>query len=101
RKKKGQLVFYVFDLLWFEGINIMNETLQIRRDILQELMPDTGVIRYSDHIDDIGKDFFEIAKKNNIEGIIAKKKDAPYIPDSRSKSWLKIKIEQRHEAVVC
>ena len=36
-----------------------------------------------------------------MEGIIAKKKDAAYIPDSRSKTWLKIKIEERHEAVIC
>ena len=70
----------------------MNEPLYKRREILQELMPESGIIRYSDHIDDIGKDFFEIAKKNNMEGIIAKKKDAAYIPDSRSKTWLKIKI---------
>ena len=51
-------------------------------------MPESGIIRYSDHIDDIGNDFFEIARKNNLEGIIAKKKDSVYIPDSRAKTWL-------------
>lgn len=101
KKKEGQLVYCVFDLLWLDGLNIMNEPLQLRREILKQLIPQSGIIRFSDHIDDIGNDFFEIAKKNNLEGIIAKKKDSTYIPDFRSKTWLKIKIEEKHEAIIC
>jgi bifunctional non-homologous end joining protein LigD len=101
RNKQGQLVYYVFDLLWLEGMDIMQEPLSLRREILRQFIPESGIIRFSDHIDDIGKDFFEIARKNNLEGIVAKKKDAPYIPDSRSKNWLKIKVEERHEAIIC
>jgi bifunctional non-homologous end joining protein LigD len=100
-QREGHLVYYVFDLLWIDGLNIMNEPLHLRREILKQLMPESGIIRYSDHIDDIGTEFFEVAKKNNLEGIIAKKKDSVYIPDSRAKTWLKIKIEERHEAVIC
>lgn len=100
-KKEGHLVFYAFDLLWLDGINILDEPLQVRREALKQIMPESGVIRFSDHIDDIGNDFFEVAKKNNLEGIIAKRKDSVYIPDSRAKTWLKIKIEERHEAVIC
>lgn len=101
KKKLGQLVYYVFDLLWLEGRDLTQEPLHRRRDILKQIMPEGGVVRFSDHIDEIGIDFFELAKKNKLEGIIAKKKDAPYFPDSRSKNWLKIKAEQRHEAVIC
>jgi bifunctional non-homologous end joining protein LigD len=100
-QQQGKLVFYVFDLLWIEGLDITGEPLYLRRELLQQLIPESGVIRYSDHIDGIGREFFEIAKKNNLEGIIAKKKDAPYICDSRTKTWLKIKIEQKHEAIIC
>lgn len=100
-KKKGQLVFYVFDLLWLDGINIMDEPLYLRREALKQVMPESGIVRFSDHIDDIGSEFFEIAKKNNLEGIIAKRKDSAYVPDFRTKTWLKIKVEERHEAVIC
>lgn len=79
----------------------MQEPLHIRQEILKQIIPENSALRFSDHIDAIGKDFFEIARQNNLEGIIAKKKDAPYIPDSRSKTWLKIKAEQRHEAIIC
>lgn len=101
KTKQGQLVYYVFDLLWLDGLDITQEPLHIRQEVLRQLIPDNGIIRFSDHIDAVGKDFFEIAKQNNLEGIIAKKKNAPYTPDSRSKTWLKIKADQRHEAIIC
>ena len=101
KKKEGHLVFYVFDIIWLDGLSLVNEPLSIRREILQELMPGSGAIRFSDHIDDIGLAFFDIAKKNRMEGIIAKKKDSIYTPDARAKTWLKIKIEERHEAIIC
>jgi bifunctional non-homologous end joining protein LigD len=101
KKKEGQLVYYVFDLLWLDGLNIMQEPLQLRQEVLKQLIPENGVIRFSDHIDTVGKDFFALTRENNLEGIIAKKKDAPYVPDTRTKTWLKIKAEQRHEAIIC
>jgi bifunctional non-homologous end joining protein LigD len=101
KKKQGQLVYYVFDLLWIDGLDVMQEPLYIRQEVLKQIIPENSALRFSDHIDAVGKDFFEIARQNNLEGIIAKKKDAPYIPDSRSKTWLKIKAEQRHEAIIC
>ncbi|MFL5740290.1 MAG: DNA ligase D [Flavisolibacter sp.] len=101
KQKIGQLVYYVFDILWLEGLDLMQEPLFRRRDVLRQIMPGSGMVRFSDHIDDAGKEFFDIAKKNNLEGIIAKKKDSVYIPDARSKTWLKIKVEEKHEAVIC
>ncbi len=101
KSKSGKLVYYVFDLLWVEGWNIMDEPLYKRREILKQIIPDDGTIRFSDHIDETGIDFFDLTKQNNLEGIIAKRKDAVYIPDSRSGSWLKIKADHRHEAIIC
>ena len=48
KQKKGQLVFYVFDILWLEGIDLMQEPLFKRRDILRQLIPGSGVVRFSD-----------------------------------------------------
>lgn len=101
RHQEGQLVYYVYDILWLDGISLMDEPLYKRREVLKQLAPESGVIRFSDHIDDSGLDFFHLARQNNLEGIIAKRKDAPYIPDSRTKTWLKIKAEERHEAIIC
>jgi bifunctional non-homologous end joining protein LigD len=99
--KNGELVYYVFDILWLDGINLVNLPLVERQQILKQIMPESNIIRFSDSIEDYGIDFYNIAKENNLEGIIAKRKDSVYQPGFRTKSWLKIKIEQRHEAVIC
>jgi len=101
KRKQGELVYYVFDLLWVDGIDLMNEPLYKRREALKQLIPEKGIIRFSDHIEELGKDFYEIAKRSQLEGIIAKQKGAPYLANNRTKTWLKIKIEQRHEAIIC
>ena len=96
----GELVFYVFDILWLEGINLMNHTLTERRNILKQVTPPEGIIRISESFESSGSEFFSVADQLGLEGIIAKKADSTYIPGSRPKTWLKIKTEKRHEAVV-
>lgn len=99
--QRGEMCYYVFDLLWFEGISLTHLPLCERKNILKQLMPDNGLIRYSESIDEFGSDFYNIAKKNALEGIIAKQRDSLYQPGLRTKSWLKIKVEQKHEAIIC
>jgi bifunctional non-homologous end joining protein LigD len=100
-KTEGELLYYVFDLLWLDGIDLRNEPLYKRRSILKKILPEKGIIRFSDDIEEWGLEFFKIAQQNNLEGIIAKKRDSVYDAGSRTKDWLKIKAEQRHEAVIC
>ena len=97
----GHLVYYIFDIIWLDGISLVNLPLTDRQYILKQITPDSNIIRYSDSIDDYGIDFYNIAKENSLEGIVAKRKDSLYQPGYRTKNWLKIKIEQRHEAVIC
>ena len=47
-----------------------------------------------------GKKCFEFAKKNNLEGIIAKRKTSLY-NGKRDEDWLKIKCYARQEFVIC
>ena len=98
---QGELTYYVFDLLWINGRDITQLSLIERKKILATIIPADSVIRYSDHVEEKGKEFFEIAKKQNLEGIIAKNKKSSYEMDVRSRSWLKIKTSTRQEAVIC
>lgn len=97
----GELIFFAFDLLWVAGIDLRKEPLSVRRDVLRRIIPDSGAIRFSDSIEEYGKDFFKAAKENSLEGIIAKKKNAPYEDGKRTRNWYKIKAEKRQEAIVC
>jgi bifunctional non-homologous end joining protein LigD len=96
----GELVYYVFDILWFDGFNLMSVALSDRKEILREIVPGEGIIRLSENFDINASDFFALAEKMGLEGIVAKKADSLYTPDVRSKEWLKIKTEKHQEAVI-
>ena len=65
-----------------------------------QLAPNTNIIRLSESFDTGATEFFEVAQKMRLEGIIAKKTNSIYIPGFRSKEWLKIKTEKRQEMVI-
>ena len=97
----GELAYYVFDILWYDGLNLMNLPLTDRRKILENILPkDDDRIRLSQVFDVKGSDFFDAAKRMGLEGIIAKKKNSTYAASVRSKEWLKIKVHKRQEVVI-
>ncbi|SDS56591.1 bifunctional non-homologous end joining protein LigD [Mucilaginibacter mallensis] len=97
----GELVFYVFDILWYEGKNLMGLPLNQRQAILKEILPtDNDHIRQSKVFNDSGIDFFNAAGRMGLEGIIAKKASSTYTSDLRSREWLKIKVHQRQEVII-
>jgi bifunctional non-homologous end joining protein LigD len=96
----GELLYYVFDILWLYGYDLTALTLVERRNIVRQLIPPDNLIRFSESFETSAEEFFEAAKKLGIEGMIAKKEDSEYITDSRTKNWLKIKSGKRHEAVI-
>jgi len=97
----GDLVYYVFDLLWYEGKNLMDLPLYQRQAILKDILPtDDDRLRMGPVFNADGIEFFHAAEKMELEGIIAKKKDSTYAVDSRSKQWLKVKVHKRQEVVI-
>jgi bifunctional non-homologous end joining protein LigD len=97
----GQLAFYVFDVLWLEGNDVMNLPLEQRHQLLQAIIPaGNGIIKISEQFDTSGKEFFQLAERLGLEGIFAKRARSTYTPGIRSKDWLKIKTEKRQEFVI-
>ncbi|MFA6083519.1 DNA ligase D [Mucilaginibacter sp.] len=97
----GNLVYYIFDILWYEGKKLMDLPLSERQAILQSILPtDNEHIRQSKVFDANGIDFFAAAERMGLEGIIAKRADSAYTSDLRSKEWLKIKVQKRQEVVI-
>ncbi|HEY2583013.1 MAG TPA: DNA ligase D [Mucilaginibacter sp.] len=97
----GELVYYVFDLLWHEGKNLMNLSLTERHAVLKEILPaGDDLVRVSKVFNASGVDFFHAAERMGLEGIIAKKANSIYSPGLRSKEWLKIKVHKRQEVII-
>ncbi|MBB5639142.1 bifunctional non-homologous end joining protein LigD [Pedobacter cryoconitis] len=99
-QEEGELVYYVFDLLWYDGYDVTGLPLVQRKHILSRLIPENSLIRFSKDFETSGVEFLEAAKKANLEGIVAKHKDSLYYPGERSGEWLKIKARRRQEVVI-
>jgi bifunctional non-homologous end joining protein LigD len=96
----GQLIYYIFDLLWLDGYNLMPLPLSRRKAILASLLPEDGPLRISQNYKTTAAEFLAAASKMGLEGIVAKRADSPYKPGERGRDWLKIKTQKRHEVVI-
>jgi bifunctional non-homologous end joining protein LigD len=96
----GELFYYVFDILWLNGKSLTTLPLTERRAILKNTIQDNDIIKVSENFNEKGTDFFTIAKKLGLEGIMAKKADSLYHEGTRSDDWLKIKSNKGQEAVI-
>ncbi|WP_316753052.1 DNA ligase D [Pedobacter gandavensis] len=97
----GALVYYVFDLIWYQGRDLTGLPLVERQELLAQVLPqDDDRIRLSKVFKANGTDFLQAAKKMGLEGIMAKKEDSVYLKDNRSSDWLKIKLNMRQEVLI-
>jgi bifunctional non-homologous end joining protein LigD len=96
----GDLAYYVFDILWYDGKDLKDLPLTERRIILEQILPQNESILISQDFHTSGLEFMEAAKKMGLEGIMAKRKDSIYTTGDRTRDWLKIKASKRQEVVI-
>ena len=99
--RQGYLVYYVFDLLFLNGRDLRNQPLVQRKETLRRVLNGSEIVRYVEHVDGSGKEFFELARERGLEGIVAKKKSAAYLEGKRVDHWLKIKCRRVEEVIIC
>jgi bifunctional non-homologous end joining protein LigD len=96
-----RFVYYVFDLLHLDGIDVSKLPLIERKAELQRLVggKGRGPIKYSEHFADDGSKILRSACSLGLEGIVSKRRDAPY-RSGRSDAFVKIKCAVEQELVV-
>lgn len=100
-RTRGGLVYFAFDLLELDGEDLTREPLETRKARLHDLLGDaTGIIRYTQHFDGDGEEVLRQACALGAEGIVSKRRDAPYHPGARHPDWQKTKCIKRQEFVV-
>jgi DNA ligase D-like protein (predicted ligase) len=98
--RTGALIYIAFDLLYLNGRSLMALPLIERKERLRALLTDAPAsIRYGDHVIGAGMNFYEQARRPNVEGIVSKRIDAPYMPGNRG-LWQKIKCYHQEEFVI-
>ena len=91
--------FFAFDFLAFDGFDLRPLPLSTRKALLLEGFPKLGVVRALDHIEREGEAFLDQVIALGLEGILAKRADAPY-RGGRTDVWLKIKAESTGDFVI-
>jgi len=92
--------FVAFDLLYQDRRALLRRPLSERRRRLAELDLRGRTIGVPDHLDADGEPFLEVVAEYGLEGIVAKRRDSPYIPGTRSGDWLKCHVTPRADVVL-
>ncbi len=102
-KTEKNIYFYVFDLLFLNGEDLRTLPLVERKSILRNILKadSSSSIRFLDHVENDGNEFFDLCNKQGLEGVIGKNKQSVYQSGERSRNWVKIKAEQRQEFIIC
>ncbi|WP_026451246.1 DNA ligase D [Aequorivita capsosiphonis] len=100
-KTKGELRYYVFDLLHLNGMDTISLPLLERKSFLPEILEGLKNVLYCNHLAAMGPTLYKKAIDAGMEGVIAKKADSVYDPGYRSENWLKIKHTNTEEAIIC
>ncbi len=95
----AQIVYFVFDLLYVDGYDLMQCSVVERKAKLAEILRPSSFIKLSEHVEGEGEAFFREIEKFHLEGMMAKRAASKYAP-KRSSDWLKIKTIMRSEVVI-
>ena len=94
------LAYVAFDLLFLDGRDLRPRPLVERKKALARLLRGRrGRLRYSEHFDAPGPEVHRRACRMHLEGIVSKRKQAPYVA-GRGQAWLKVKCVARQEFVI-
>jgi bifunctional non-homologous end joining protein LigD len=101
RSRTESIEYFLFDLPYFEGHDLRATPLVQRRQLLKQLLDEhpRDHLRFSADFDADAASILESARRMGLEGVIAKRKDAPY-ESRRTETWLKLKNKLRQEFVV-
>src|SRR5688572_18622992 len=92
---------FAFDLLGLEGYDLRPLPLRERKHVLRGLLArgKGGAIRYVDHVAGEGLRLYDEVRKLDLEGMVAKRADAPYSA-GRSSDWIKVPVVRTADFVI-
>ncbi len=99
--RKLPVVFFAFDLLYLDGRDLRGLPLIERKRLLKQVLKPGDLVRYSDDFPGKGgPDLFAAAKAQGLEGIVGKRAKSFY-ESRRTSDWIKYKITNSDEFVLC
>jgi bifunctional non-homologous end joining protein LigD len=98
--REAPVYYVVFDLLYLDGKSTMSLPYAVRRKLLNQLTGQGASWSVTPSRVGDGRTMLDAARAAGMEGIVAKRIDAAYVPGRRSSAWLKVKLVGRQEFVI-
>ena len=98
-ERETPTAYVCFDLLHFAGVNLRDASYDARRRYLTQCLLPSARVQLV-HADDDAQALYDAALASGFEGIMAKRRDSPYLAGRRSGHWLKVKSTTTSEFVV-
>lgn len=99
-RAKTPVYFMVFDVLEIDGTSLLRQDYVHRRQQLFELVSEGEHIYVPEAFDGSLDDAMDSSRDLKLEGVLAKKKSSVYLPDKRTKTWLKLKHASTREVLI-
>ncbi len=99
-QNSAEPVYAVFDCLFHNGKDLRREPLSARRAVLESAVGSSRTLILSHRLSANGLEAFRLAKQRGYEGLVAKDLYSPYV-EARTTRWLKVKVHQEDEFVIC
>ena len=90
-----------YDILYYKDKDITMLPLIERKKYLQDVVIENEMISVSRYIEHNGIMLFDLVKEKGLEGVVAKKKSSLYWQGKRSKDWIKFKVLDSDDCVIC
>jgi bifunctional non-homologous end joining protein LigD len=94
------VLYYVFDLLYWDGYDLRATSFEERRRQLEKALVPSDRVRLIDEYEEDGEAAYEAAVEHGLEGVMAKRRDSAYRAGERSRLWLKVKATLSDEFIV-
>jgi bifunctional non-homologous end joining protein LigD len=99
RRSQVDIFLYLFDCLFYEGVDLTGLPVIDRKAVLRDVVWFDDPIRFTPHRSTGSAAMLEDACAKGAEGIIAKRADSRYV-SARSTDWLKLKCVRQQEFVI-
>ncbi|HBD00442.1 MAG TPA: DNA ligase [Lachnoclostridium sp.] len=90
-----------YDILYYKDKDITMLPLIERKKYLHDVVIENEMISVSRYVEDNGVMLFNLVKEKGLEGVVAKKKSSLYWQGKRSKDWIKFKVLDSDDCVIC
>jgi bifunctional non-homologous end joining protein LigD len=100
RSADTPVAYVVFDLLRLGGHDLTSRPWRDRRRLLEQIGDDLPAGVDIATVYDDGPGLLTAADAQGLEGVVAKRTDASYVPGGRTRSWVKVKVRRHDELVV-